>query len=87
MKVILFECEGQLESKRLYAFETDVPPVVGDEVSVLGVGDFVVRKRTFDVMKIGLPGDEPTALTQLYLYVQPRAAFEHELAQVNHDEA
>jgi len=87
MKVYLYEI-GERESKQIYSFDSDVVPCVGDQVNSVNVGEFIVRRRVFDVMKIGMVGDpDVTTIIFAQLYVQPVEAFKRELAQVKSDEA
>jgi len=79
MKVLLFHCDDGVEAKRITDFESDHPPGVGDEINVLGLGDFVVRRRQWEVA-----AHFPMTLL---LYVQPVEAFKRELAQVNSEGA
>jgi hypothetical protein len=87
MKVVLYT-HGELEAKRIADLDMDHDPVVGDEISVFGVSDFVVRRRRWETSKISMQGD-PIVHTcyVLIVYVQPVEAFRRELARVRSSEA
>lgn len=88
MKVLLFHCDDGVEAKRITELDLDHPPAPGDEINVLGIGDFVVRKRQWEAARIAMVNDPFVHTTCiLILYVQPVEAFKRELAQVNSEGA
>lgn len=83
MKIFLYS-HGSRESQLIATLDMDVAPATGDEVDILGIGQFIVRSRKWDVMRVAPAWevDQVRTLSGLSLYVQSVEAFQRELAQV-----